>query len=148
MARKQFRFASNRLDHLLRDLKIGEKVRHDGHELWVRCMAKDKAAWADMERYNRGDVDQLEDAIQHHVAVDHEPSEHGLVQIRLACLYELRIGICPVSRQAAYGYNDLSKVPVHELRYVDARTHCRAQGRIRVVHTGEVRSPIRGQNVA
>ena len=60
VARKQFRFASNRLDHLLKELNIGEKVRHDGHELWVKCMNGDPEAWARMEEYNRGDVDQLE----------------------------------------------------------------------------------------
>ena len=59
-ARKQFRFASNRLDHLLKELHIGEKVRHDGHTLWIRCMNGDDEAWERMEEYNRGDVDQLE----------------------------------------------------------------------------------------
>lgn len=60
VARKQFRFVSNRLDHLLRDLDIGEKVRHDGHEMWVRCMAGDAEAWERMEEYNRVDVSAME----------------------------------------------------------------------------------------
>jgi len=61
VARQQFRFASNRLDHLLRELKIGEKVRHDGHSLWVGCMNGDEEAWKRMREYNLGDVDQMED---------------------------------------------------------------------------------------
>ena len=59
-ARKRFRFASNRLDHLLKELKIGEKVRHDGHSLWVGCMNGDHDSWVRMEEYNRGDVDQMD----------------------------------------------------------------------------------------
>jgi RNase P subunit RPR2 len=61
VARKRFRFVSNRLDHLLKELRIGEKVRHDGHRLWVQCMNGDPEAWERMEEYNRGDVDQLEE---------------------------------------------------------------------------------------
>lgn len=60
-ARKEFRFSSNKMDHLLKELQIGEKVRHDGFTLWVKCMDGDPEAWERMEEYNRGDVDQLED---------------------------------------------------------------------------------------
>lgn len=79
-ARKQFRFASNRLDHLLKELKIGEKVRHDGHVLWVRCMNGEPEAWERMEEYNRGDVDQLE-ALYHKMRpwISNHPN-HALYQ--------------------------------------------------------------------
>lgn len=60
-ARKQFRFPSNKLEYIARALKIGEKVKHEGHELWVKCMAGDDAAWKRMEAYNKGDVNLLED---------------------------------------------------------------------------------------
>jgi DNA polymerase elongation subunit (family B)/predicted RNA-binding Zn-ribbon protein involved in translation (DUF1610 family) len=55
-ARAVFRFASNKMDHLAKTLGLRTKVRHSGHELWVRCMAGDKKAWAKMERYNKRDV--------------------------------------------------------------------------------------------
>jgi DNA polymerase elongation subunit (family B) len=55
-ARRQFRFASNKMDHLAKTLGIRTKVRHSGHELWVRCMAEDSKAWTKMERYNKRDV--------------------------------------------------------------------------------------------
>lgn len=58
--RREFRFASNKLDHVARELGIGRKVRHSGHELWVRCMAGDKKAWHKMARYNKRDVTILE----------------------------------------------------------------------------------------
>ena len=59
-ARQQFRFPSNKLEFLAKQLKIGEKLKHSGHELWVRCMAGDPAAWAEMEAYNVQDVILLE----------------------------------------------------------------------------------------
>lgn len=58
--RQQFRFASNKLDFVAQQLGLGNKVRHSGHDLWVRCMAGDAAAWEEMEKYNRQDVTLLE----------------------------------------------------------------------------------------
>ena len=58
--RKQFRFPSNKLEFVLRDLELPEKVKHEGHSLWVKCMAGDARAWKSMERYNRQDVGSLE----------------------------------------------------------------------------------------
>ena len=55
-AKREFRFTSNKLDHLARDLGIGEKVRHAGHDLWIQCMAGNPKAWGEMRRYNRQDV--------------------------------------------------------------------------------------------
>jgi predicted RNA-binding Zn-ribbon protein involved in translation (DUF1610 family) len=55
-ARRQFRFASNKMDHLAKSLGFRTKVRHSGHELWVRCMEGDEAAWKTMQRYNKRDV--------------------------------------------------------------------------------------------
>ena len=46
------RFDSNKLDYVSKYLGIGEKVRHEGHELWVKCMEKDNAAWKRMKEYN------------------------------------------------------------------------------------------------
>ena len=54
--RKQFNFPSNKLDYVCQELGIGRKVKHEGHELWVKCMAGDEAAWSRMQRYNLRDV--------------------------------------------------------------------------------------------
>lgn len=59
-ARGQFRFPSNKLDYIAQALGLGAKVKHVGHELWTRCMAREPEAWAMMEKYNRGDVTLLE----------------------------------------------------------------------------------------
>jgi uncharacterized protein len=41
-------------------LEIGEKIRHEGFELWVKCMARDPKAWTKMKVYNMHDVVLLE----------------------------------------------------------------------------------------
>lgn len=56
VARRRFRFPSNKLDYISDVLGAGHKMRHKGHQLWIDCMAKDPAAWKTMERYNRQDV--------------------------------------------------------------------------------------------
>jgi hypothetical protein len=58
--RSQFRFPSNKLDYVAQRLGLGSKTAHEGHELWVKCMNKDKDAWFRMEEYNKQDVILLE----------------------------------------------------------------------------------------
>jgi hypothetical protein len=58
--RSQFRFPSNKLDYVAQRLGLGSKTSHEGHELWVKCMNKDKEAWKRMEEYNVQDVVLLE----------------------------------------------------------------------------------------
>lgn len=59
-ARKRFRFPSNKLDYVAKALGLGGKMKHAGHELWVRCLAGEAAAWREMEAYNKRDVTLLE----------------------------------------------------------------------------------------
>lgn len=54
--RKQFAFASNKLDFVSQQLGIGHKTHHAGFDLWVKCMAGDEAAWKKMRTYNMQDV--------------------------------------------------------------------------------------------
>jgi len=58
--RSNFRFPSNKLDYVAQRLGLGKKQEHEGHELWVKCMANDKDAWKRMEKYNVQDVVLLE----------------------------------------------------------------------------------------
>jgi hypothetical protein len=59
--RKQFNFPSNKLEYVARALKIGKKVKHYGHELWIRCMNHEDEAWDTMEKYNKMDVQLTEE---------------------------------------------------------------------------------------
>jgi len=58
--RGSFRFPSNKLDYVVQRLGLGSKTAHEGHELWVKCMAGEKDAWKKMEEYNKQDVVLLE----------------------------------------------------------------------------------------
>lgn len=55
-AKKRFRFASNKLDHMAGELGLGNKTTHSGFPLWKACMQGDEKAWALMKRYNVQDV--------------------------------------------------------------------------------------------
>jgi len=58
--RKKFRFVSNKLDYVTQALGLEGKVHHEGHTLWVKCMANDPVAWSKMRAYNKMDVVQTE----------------------------------------------------------------------------------------
>jgi hypothetical protein len=60
VCKSKFRFPSNKLDYVSQALKLGKKVEHEGHELWVQCMAGNKDAWKRMQSYNEQDVLLLE----------------------------------------------------------------------------------------
>jgi rRNA maturation protein Nop10 len=55
-AKRTFRFESNKLDFLCRQLGIGNKEKHEGFMLWKKCMAGNSKAWAEMRKYNMKDV--------------------------------------------------------------------------------------------
>lgn len=60
VARRYFRFNSNKLDDLGQLLGLGRKVKTGGFDLWKGCLANDPKSWVQMLRYNRQDVILLE----------------------------------------------------------------------------------------
>jgi uncharacterized protein YprB with RNaseH-like and TPR domain len=60
VARKYFKFDSNRLDSLGEYLGVGRKVNTGGFDLWLGCMKGDEKSWRLMKKYNKQDVDLLE----------------------------------------------------------------------------------------
>lgn len=60
VCRRQFRFASNKLDYVAQRFGLGQKTQHKGMPLWHACMQGDESAWRVMEKYNRQDVRLLE----------------------------------------------------------------------------------------
>lgn len=61
VAKSRFRFASNKMDHLAKELGLTRKISNRGHDLWIDCMAGDKQAWKEMKEYNLGDIVTLEE---------------------------------------------------------------------------------------
>lgn len=57
---KRFALPSRKLDYICQRLGLGQKVKHQGMDLWKACMAGEEAAWRKMEKYNRQDVRLLE----------------------------------------------------------------------------------------
>lgn len=56
VVRKVFGWPSNKLDFVAQRLLGEGKKEHEGHDLWVKCMAGDPEAWATMRAYNEQDV--------------------------------------------------------------------------------------------
>jgi hypothetical protein len=59
IARKFFKFDSNKLDDLCAAIGVGRKIRTGGFDLWKRCIAGDRSAWSEFRAYNMHDVDPL-----------------------------------------------------------------------------------------
>lgn len=60
VAKRYFRFNSNKLDDLGDFFGLGRKVGTGGFQLWLDCMAGDPKAWKKMYTYNKQDVLLLE----------------------------------------------------------------------------------------
>lgn len=60
VARRHFKFPSNKLNELGKFLGVGKKVKTGGYDLWASCKANDPAAWKLMAKYNKQDVLLLE----------------------------------------------------------------------------------------
>jgi DNA polymerase elongation subunit (family B) len=65
VARRYFKFTSNKLDDLGKHLGYGQKVVHTGFHLWKGCMTGDPKAWQKMVQYNKRDVVLLEQLYRH-----------------------------------------------------------------------------------
>jgi DNA polymerase elongation subunit (family B) len=61
VVRRNFGFPSNKLAYVSERLGLTGKVKHEGHELWIKCLAGDPKAWAVMKKYNVQDVRLLEE---------------------------------------------------------------------------------------
>jgi uncharacterized protein YprB with RNaseH-like and TPR domain len=77
-SRQKFKFPSNKLDYVAQALELGEKVKHIGHELWIKCMNKDKDAWNMMKKYNIHDVVLLEKVYEKMLAwIKNHPNQNA-----------------------------------------------------------------------
>lgn len=56
VVKQKFKFASAKLDYVCQQLKIGGKVKHTGHQLWVDVINGDPKAQKLMEKYNKNDT--------------------------------------------------------------------------------------------
>jgi len=54
-----FRFESNKMTAIAKQLGLEEKLKHEGHEMWVGCMNGERQKWKKMTAYNKHDVVML-----------------------------------------------------------------------------------------
>lgn len=64
IARKYFKFESNKLDDLGELLGVGRKMKHAGIDMWFAVMDGDEKALKMMARYNKQDVELLYNVYQ------------------------------------------------------------------------------------
>lgn len=62
--RGSFKFDSNRLDYVAQYLGVGAKLKHEGFQMWVKCMEGDKQALKDMVEYCDMDIIVLQDVYE------------------------------------------------------------------------------------
>lgn len=87
VARREFKFGSNKLENVASEILGEGKVKHSGFDLWVRCLANDPKAWAEMARYNKKDVHLLVDLYEHFLPwIRNHPNQN---------LYNGTEGACP-----------------------------------------------------
>jgi len=60
VAKRYFKFTSNRLTDLGKHFGFGSKVETGGFQLWLDCISGKKRAWRKMEKYNKQDIILLE----------------------------------------------------------------------------------------
>jgi uncharacterized protein YprB with RNaseH-like and TPR domain len=64
IARRAFKFDSNKLDNISRFLGCGRKIQHSGAHLWRECIKGSDKSWVAMRKYNAQDVRLLHSVYQ------------------------------------------------------------------------------------
>lgn len=116
IAKQSFNLTSNKLDYLATLLGLPNKITHEGHQLWVKCMAGVEEAWDTMVEYNEYDVELLE---QVYLKIRHWAANHPNVAVFYNDLVE-RCTVC--------GSDDLevtgNTVKANLAEYEEVRCNC------------------------
>lgn len=116
-AKKVFRFPSNKLEYIAKTLGLGEKTKHEGHELWVKCMNEDPEAWKRMEEYNKNDVVLLESVYEKMRPWVRNHPNHGLYD-------EPGVPVCPSCGSGRLQRRGFSRTQINKF----ARYQCQECG--------------------
>ena len=86
VAKRYFRFDSNKLDSRADYFGIGRKINTGGFALWLGCERGEKKSWDLMKRYNKWDVELLEKVYLHMLPyMNNHPNMGLLAGNRKAC---------------------------------------------------------------
>lgn len=109
VARRYFALNSNKLDDLGTLLRVGNKIKHSGFELWLRCLRGEAKAWAEMLRYNKQDVVLLEKVYLRLLPwITNHPNRGDLYQTN---------GVCPKCGSAKLTRRGFTKARIPKQRY-------------------------------
>ncbi len=78
IARREFGFSRNSLDHVATLFGFGGKYKHSGYQMWTGCMEGVPEYWDEMEHYNDIDVVKLRQVYLHMRAWDTRHPNVGL----------------------------------------------------------------------
>jgi hypothetical protein len=104
--RKNFKFASNKLDFIAQQLDLGSKTKHAGFDLWRGCMEYDARSWSTMKKYNIQDVRLTEELFEVTKEWNHMIPNHALHGHSESCP-RCGSGETPISR--GFSYNKTSR---------------------------------------
>ncbi len=85
VVKKNFKFASNKLDFVCQQLGLGTKVKHRGMELWKDCMAGKESAIVEMLQYNKQDVILLKRLYEVLIPWIKSGPNHSVISGELVC---------------------------------------------------------------
>lgn len=104
----KFSMTSSKLAFVGPYLKIGGKVKNAGWSLWIQCLKGNKAAWADMEKYNKQDVVLLEKLYDKVLPwIDQHPNMNHFVASEKGCCTNcgsIRLLSNGIRRATTYAY--------------------------------------------
>lgn len=99
VAKKRFKFPSNKLDYVAQALEVGRKVQHEGFQLWLDCMDGNKSAWKKMKDYQVQDVNLLIDLYERLKPwIDNHPNVAVTDDLERACV------VCGSERLVSHGF--------------------------------------------
>ena len=104
IAKKQFRFTSNKLEYVSRKLGCGGKMETGGFELWSDCMNGKPEAWKKMLDYNMTDVIRTEDTYLKLRPWSKSHPNHSLYTADGLANSELMCNKCGSEALIRYGY--------------------------------------------
>ena len=117
LAKKYFKFDSNKLDDLGMYLSVGKKLSAGGFATWKGCMQGDKKSWKRMVDYNKQDVVLLEKV---YLALRPWMTNHPNINI-----LDERLGACPTCGSDKVQKRGWAITPVNRKQ----RYHCQNCGR-------------------
>lgn len=82
--KRNFRSISNKLQHVLKMLGLGEKIKTD-FDLWKAVLNGDRKAWQKMEAYNKNDTVKMEPVYKRLLPWIANHPNHGLFTQKAVC---------------------------------------------------------------